>query len=115
MPINPSHTEFPKSQRNATMPLRQRFLGYLAQVPRPLWIPLIALFFGTLALPVAAYIAGSHLIAPYEGEHGLASFFGSIYADAARGRPLALSLLFGPTLVLGIWKFNAWAWRRTAA
>ena len=106
---------FPKSQQSARIRLQHKLLGYVAQVPRPLWMPLIALLLGTLALPVAAYVAGSHLIAPYEGEHGLASFFGAIYADAVRARPLALSLLFGPALVLAVWKFNAWAWRRSAS
>jgi hypothetical protein len=85
-----------------------------ARVPRPLWLPLVALVAGLLFLPVAAYVAGTHVIAPYEGQHGIASFFGTVYADAARARPLAVSLLLGPVLVVAIWKLNAWVWRRTA-
>jgi hypothetical protein len=66
-----------------------------------------------LLLPIAAYVAGTRLIAPYEGPHGLSSFFGAIYADAARAQPLALALILGPAVVVVIWKMHRWAWRLT--
>lgn len=91
-----------------------RLIGILAHVPRSLWMPLAALVIGMLLLPIAAYVAGTHAIASYEGEHGLASYFGAIYAGAARARPMAVAVILGPLLVVAIWKMNAWVWRHTA-
>jgi hypothetical protein len=98
----------------ATIRLLLGFNRILSHVPRSLWLPIIALLGGTLLLPVACYLAGARLIAPYEGPHGLSSYFGAIYADAARAQPLALALILGPALIVVIWKMNRWAWRLTA-
>jgi hypothetical protein len=105
---------FRKTRGGETIGLLHGFTRVISQVPRPLWLPIVALIVGALLLPIAAYVGGTHLVAPYEGAHGLGSFFGAIYADAARGHPLALSLLLGPVLVVVIWKMNGWLWRLTA-
>ncbi len=52
--------------------------------------------------PALAFAVGS-LLAPYEGDHGLAGFFGAIGADALRGEPVAWILLLSPTLVVALW------------
>jgi hypothetical protein len=45
----------------------------------------------------------------------LASYLGSIYADAFSGRPQALLLLLGPLLCMGIWELRGWLCRRYLA
>ena len=81
------------------------------------WMATAILFLtGALALPVLAYIAGSRVVGEYAGPRGLASYLGTIYAEAGNGRPLALTLLLAPMLVAGIWLLRAWLarqlWRR---
>ncbi len=67
---------------------------------------LAAILTGGLLLPVIAYWAGGRFIAPYAGQRGLATYLDAIYHDAAGGSPLALGLLAGPTLIIGIWKLR---------
>jgi hypothetical protein len=76
---------------------------------RSAWILFIALIVvGFVAVPVGAYVAGGRLAGPYAGPRGLASFLGAIYADAVRGRLLALTLLLGPLLAVSVWPLRAW-------
>lgn len=76
------------------------------------WILLLlSLFAGCVLLPVAAYVVGGRLAGPYAGSRGLASYFGAIYADAARGQPVALLMILGPTLCLGVWGLRTWLLR----
>jgi hypothetical protein len=70
---------------------------------------------GAVLVPVAAYVAGGRLVGPYAGPRGLASYLGSIYADAFSGRPQALLLLLGPLLCMGIWELRGWLCRRYLA
>lgn len=81
------------------------------------WVIILALLFtGAVLLPVLAYIAGSRLVGDYAGPRGLASYLGSIYADAGGGHPLAITLLLAPSLVMAIWLLRSWLagrlWRR---
>lgn len=69
---------------------------------------LLALFIGTVLLPVSAYLAGGRVIGPYEGTRGLASYLGAIYQDAGRGRVPALLVLFGPAASLLVWYLRSW-------
>ncbi|MBM4197186.1 MAG: hypothetical protein FJ197_08845 [Gammaproteobacteria bacterium] len=76
---------------------------------RPLAIRIAALVVaGLLVVPVLAYIVGGQVFGNYSGSRGLASYLGSLYADAAAGKLLALALLLSPLLVA-----LAWSLRRT--
>lgn len=78
-------------------------------MPRWRWILLlVSLFAGCVLLPVAAYVIGGRFAGPYAGPRGLASYFGAIYADAARGQPIALLMILGPALCMGVWGLRAW-------
>lgn len=82
-------------------------------MPRSRWIFLAALgVAGCLVLPIVGYVIGGRLAGPYGGARGLASYLGSIYVDAGRGKPLALALLAGPLLCAGVWIVRAWLLRR---
>lgn len=70
------------------------------------WALLLALLAGTLLLPVAAYVAGGILVGPYEGNRGLASYFGALYRDAGRGRLPALLVLLGPAAGVLVWRLR---------
>lgn len=69
------------------------------------WVGIILL--GCVALPIAAYVIGGRLAGPYAGPRGLASYLGAVYQDAARGRPLAIALLFGPLLCVAVWPLRS--------
>ena len=58
---------------------------------------------GGLALPIAGYMAGKHLIGAYAGKLGLSDYLSSIYAAAGRGDLLAWWLLLAPVLVALVW------------
>jgi hypothetical protein len=78
------------------------------------WIlMLICLLAGGLVLPIAAYVVGGRVIGPFQGSRGLATYLGTLYADAAHGHVLALVTLLGPALCLVIWLLRAWLVRRT--
>lgn len=72
---------------------------------------LVSLFAGCVLLPVAAYVVGGRFAGPYAGPRGLASYFGAIYADAARGQPVALLMVLGPALCVVVWGLRAWLLR----
>ena len=72
----------------------------------------VLLLAGALILPVLGYIGGGRIVGAYAGPRGLASYLGSIYDAAGRGRPLALSLLLAPALIAGVWLFRIWLLRR---
>jgi hypothetical protein len=78
-------------------------------VTRRHWILLaILLVTGLVVLPVVAYVVAGRIIGPYAGARGLASYLGAIYADAGRGKPLALVMLLAPALCAGVWGLRAW-------
>ena len=65
---------------------------------------LYILVLGAVIAPVAVYLFGSLLIAPYAGEGGVAGFLSDVYGDAARGEAAAWALLLSPaTLILTWW------------
>lgn len=69
---------------------------------------------GPLLVPVAAYVAGGRIVGPYAGARGLESYLGAIYADALRGRLLALAIVLGPLLVAIGWSVRSAYLRRRA-
>lgn len=79
------------------------------------WLAVAALALGGVVLPVTAYVMAGRVVGPYAGARGLASYLGTIYSDAAAGRPLALILLLGPLACAGAWLLRAWALRRLDA
>ncbi len=58
---------------------------------------------GSLALPIAGYVAGKRLIGAYEGKLGLSDYLSSVYAAAERGELLAWWLLLTPALIALLW------------
>jgi hypothetical protein len=69
-------------------------------------ILLAALLLGLVVLPIAIFVVGQRWVEPYEGARGIGTFFGTVYGDAARGRPLALALLFSPFLLALLWRLH---------
>jgi hypothetical protein len=78
------------------------------------WI-IAMLLIGGLVTPLAAYIGGSRLAGPYAGPRGFASYLEVIYADAARGQPLALLILLAPLSCWAVWMLRARVQRYLAA
>lgn len=80
--------------------------------PFGLSLPVIAIVIvaGAVLAPVAVYVFGANLIAPYEGDGGLLGFLGSVYGDALRGKLAAWALLLSPALFVLTW----WAVLRLA-
>jgi len=64
---------------------------------------LYILVLGAVIAPVAVYLFGSLLIAPYAGEGGLVGFLSSVYGDAARGEAAAWALLLSPASLILTW------------
>ena len=64
---------------------------------------LAILILGALIAPVAVYLFGANLIAPYEGEGGLPGFLGSVYGAALDGSPAAWGLLLSPAAFVLTW------------
>lgn len=58
---------------------------------------------GVVAVPIAGYVVGKHVIGAYEGRLGLTDYLGSIYAAAGHGEVLAWVLILSPLLVVLIW------------
>jgi hypothetical protein len=87
----------------------------IARIPKYVWWLLASLMLGWLALPGLAYVLGRQVIGRYEGDRGLASYAGSIYAAAGEGRPLAMVMVFAPTLLLGIWALHNYLRRQIAS
>lgn len=58
---------------------------------------------GAIVVPAGAYIIGSTVIGPYEGNAGLAGYLGTIYLSAWRGERAALILILGPLLIVITW------------
>ena len=67
---------------------------------------------GTLALPVAAYVAGKRVVGAYEGKYGLSDYLESITTGAGRGEPAAWVLLLAPTALVLVWLLVGWGFRR---
>lgn len=66
-----------------------------------------------LLVPLLVYLGGTLLAGPYEGERGLAGLVSSVWRDGLSGRITALLLLFGPVLLVIIWRL-AFLLRRLA-
>ena len=58
---------------------------------------------GAVLAPVAVYVFGVNLIAPYAGEGGALGFLGSVYGDALQGKAAAWALLLSPTAFVLTW------------
>ena len=78
-----------------------------AKTSRPLGRTLktfvMLLLAGILLAPVAVYVFGVNLIAPYEGDGGALGFLGSIYGEALNGEAAAWALILSPTLFVLTW------------
>jgi len=70
---------------------------------------------GATIIPVGAYLVGSYVVGPYEGEYGLAGYLGSIYLAAWQGEKAALILLLAPILAVGAWMIALWLYRPNRA
>jgi hypothetical protein len=79
------------------------------------WLAGAALALGGVILPIAAYVTAGRFVGSYAGTRGLASYLGTLYAEAGAGRPLALLLILGPLACVGAWLLRAWTLRRLAA
>ena len=76
-----------------------------SRLPVGLSLPTIAIVIvaGAVLAPVAVYVFGASLIAPYEGDGGALGFLGSVYGDALRGKLAAWALLLSPALFVLTW------------
>lgn len=78
-----------------------------SKTPRPLRRLIITLLTiiagGAVLAPVAVYVFGTTLLAPYEGDGGVLGFLGSVYGDAWQGKAAAWGLLLSPTAFLLTW------------
>ncbi len=74
----------------------------VTMLPRiPTWVQLIVL--STIIIPVLAYLVGSWLVGPYEGNFGMLGFFVSIYADAMQAKPAPWILLLAAPAIVVVW------------
>lgn len=75
--------------------------------PRPLrrllYTIVIVVVVGAVLAPVAVYVFGVNLIAPYAGEDGALGFLGSVYSDAWQGKAAAWGLLLSPAAFVLTW------------
>ena len=71
-----------------------------------------ALLLGLVVMPVGIFMVGQRWVEPYEGARGIGTFFGTVYGDAARGRPLALALLLSPVAIAVTWRVHRRVRRR---
>jgi len=70
---------------------------------------------GAVIIPVGAYLVGSVVVGPYEGENGLAGYLGTIYLAALGGERAALILILSPWLIVIVWKVGLQFVRRGRA
>lgn len=69
-----------------------------------------ALAFGALVLPLLVYFTGSATLGPY-AHGGPGSFLRDYFADLARLRGSAWTLLLGPAALVLVWRMLvAYAW-----
>lgn len=66
---------------------------------------------GAVIAPVAVYLFGILIIAPYEGEGRLLGFLGSVYGDALAGEASAWALLLSPAALILTWWAVGRLWR----
>ena len=78
----------------------------------PLFSGALILVLGAIIAPVAVYLFGVLLIAPYEGDGALLGFLGDVYGDAAAGEAAAWGLLLSPAALILTWWVVIWLWRR---
>ena len=78
-----------------------------SSTPRPLRRSLstiaILVALSALVAPVAVYVFGVSLIAPYDGDGGMLGFLGNVYGDALHGRAAAWGLLLSPAALVLTW------------
>ncbi|UCG73501.1 MAG: hypothetical protein JSV45_03775 [Chromatiales bacterium] len=70
---------------------------------RTLYTIVLVVVGGAVLAPVAVYLFGVNLIAPYAGEGGALGFLGSVYGDALQGRAAAWALLLSPAVFVLTW------------
>lgn len=58
---------------------------------------------GAILAPVAVYVFGVNLIAPYEGDGGMLGFLGSVYGEALNGKAAAWGLILSPAAFVLTW------------
>jgi hypothetical protein len=68
-----------------------------------LYTTVIVIVLGAVLAPVAVYVFGVNLIAPYAGDGGALGFLGSVYGDALQGSAVAWGLLLSPAAFVLTW------------
>ncbi len=72
----------------------------------------IVLLTAFVFIPVTAYLVGTIVVGPYEGESGLAGYLATIYQSALRGERAALTLTLSPLLIVIAWQVGLLLFRR---
>lgn len=67
---------------------------------------------GAVIIPIGAYLVGSYVVGPYEGDGGMAGYLGAIYLSAWRGERAALTLILAPLLIVMAWLIGLRLFRR---
>ena len=68
----------------------------------PAWVQLVIL--SALLVPLAAFVVGSWVVGPYEGNFGILGFFFAIFRDALTLSPAAWIFLLAPGALLLTWR-----------
>jgi|GEM_PF-1278629 hypothetical protein len=72
----------------------------------------VLLLTGAFFVPVSAYLVGSYVVGPYEGDGGLMGYLSTIYLSAWHAEQAALMLILSPLLIVMSWKICLWLSRR---
>ena len=67
-----------------------------ARVKKELWLAALIVGAGLFVLPAAVYMVGLQVVGEYPAPGGIRALTLNVWADAVRGHPLALILVFGP-------------------
>ncbi|MET0987081.1 MAG: hypothetical protein ABW034_16925 [Steroidobacteraceae bacterium] len=70
--------------------------------------------FGALLLPALVYVVGVVLLGTYEGK-GLVGFYGNLFTDLISGSWAAVTLVFGPYVILMLARVSLLGRHREAA
>lgn len=68
--------------------------------------------FGFFVLPGAVYLVGQTIVGEYPADGGVLALALNIWADMARGNPLALILVFSPYGIVQLLRLSCHLWRR---
>ena len=69
------------------------------------------LVFGLSVLPGAVYLVGQTVVGEYPADGGALALAASVWADMARGNPLALVLVFSPYGIVQLLRLSRRLWR----